>query len=62
MDGVLATLAAQGIVPDRPPASPDDSDEFWTAWITDPEGNRIEFVQWPPGHLDGMTRTDWPDG
>ena len=38
MDGVLAQLAAEGIVPDQPPASPDGSDEFRTAWITDPEG------------------------
>jgi lactoylglutathione lyase len=62
MDGVLAQLAAEGIVPDQPPASPDGSDEFQTAWITDPDGNRIELVQWPPGHPDGMTTADWPDG
>jgi lactoylglutathione lyase len=62
MDGVLAQLAAKGIVPDQPPGSPDGSDEFWTAWITDPDGNRIELVQWPPGHPDGMTTADWPDG
>jgi lactoylglutathione lyase len=62
MDGVLAQLAAEGIVADQPPGSPDGSDEFWTAWITDPDGNRIELVQWPPGHPDGMTTADWPDG
>lgn len=61
MDGVLGQLAAEGIVPDQPPGSPDGSDEFWTAWITDPDGNRIELVQWPPGHSDGMTTADWPD-
>jgi lactoylglutathione lyase len=62
MDGVLAQLAAEGIVADQPPESPDGSDAFWTAWITDPDGNRIELVQWPPGHPDGMTTADWPDG
>jgi lactoylglutathione lyase len=62
MDGVLAELAAKGITPDEPPGSPDGSDEFWTAWITDPDGNRIELVQWPPGHPDGITAADWPDG
>ena len=62
MDGVLAELAAEGIVPDQPPGSPDGSDEFRTAWITDPDGNRIELVQWPPGHPDGMTTADWPGG
>jgi lactoylglutathione lyase len=61
MDSVLAQLAAEGIVPDQPPESPDGSDEFWTAWITDPDGNRIELVQWPPDHPDGMTTADWPD-
>ena len=62
MDGVLAELAAEGIVPDQPPGSPDGSDELRTAWITDPDGYRIELVQWPPGHADGMTAADWPDG
>jgi len=62
MDGVLAKLAAEGITPDEPPGSPDGSDEFQTAWITDPDGNRIELVQWPPGHPDGITAADWPDG
>jgi lactoylglutathione lyase len=62
MDGVLAELAAKGIAPEEPPASPDGSDEFLTAWITDPDGNRVELVQWPPGHPDGMTAADWPDG
>lgn len=60
MDGVLAQLGAEGIVPDQPPGSPDGSGEFRTAWITDPDGNRIELVQWPPGHADGMTTADWP--
>ncbi len=42
----------------EPPSSPDDSDNFWTAWLTDPDGNRIELVQWPPGHPEGMTQAD----
>lgn len=62
MDGVLAELAGEGIVPDEPPGSPDGSGEFLTAWITDPDGNRIELVQWPPGHPDGITAAAWPDG
>ena len=61
MDTVLAGLAAAGIHPDGPPGSPDGSDEFRTAWITDPDGNRIELVQWPPGHPDGMTAADFQD-
>ena len=62
MDGILAELAAEDIIPEQPPGSPDGSSEFLTAWITDPDGNRIELVQWPPGHPDGMTAADWPDG
>jgi lactoylglutathione lyase len=61
MDGVLAELTAKGIKPDEPPGSPDDSNDFRTAWITDPDGHRIELVQWPPGHPDGLTEADWPD-
>jgi lactoylglutathione lyase len=42
----------------EPPSSPDDSADFWTAWLTDPDGYRIELVQWPPGHPEGMTAAD----
>lgn len=55
----VAQLAAAGIHPDEPPVSPDGSDEFQTAWITDPDGNRIELVQWPAGHPEGMTEADF---
>lgn len=40
------------------PSSPDGSGEFWTAWVTDPDGYRLELVQWPPGHAVGMTGAD----
>ena len=42
------------------PDSPDGTDDFLTTWITDPDGNRIELVQWPAGHADGITAADWP--
>jgi lactoylglutathione lyase len=29
------------------------------AWLTDPDGYRIELVQWPPGHADGITAADF---
>jgi lactoylglutathione lyase len=60
MDAVLATLADHGIDAD-PPGSSDDSNAPRTRWLTDPDGNRIELVQWPPGHPDGLTAADWPD-
>jgi lactoylglutathione lyase len=58
MQATAARLAARGIEVEEP-GSPDGSDEFWTAWVTDPDGYRIELVQWPPGHPDGMTGADF---
>jgi lactoylglutathione lyase len=26
-----------------------------TSWLTDPDGYRIELVQWPPAHADGIS-------
>jgi lactoylglutathione lyase len=60
MDATITELAASGIDADTP-GSPDGSEDFRTAWITDPDGNRIELVQWPAGHPDGITAADWPD-
>jgi lactoylglutathione lyase len=58
MDGTLAELAARGIDAETP-TSPDGSADFRTTWIVDPDGNRIELVQWPAGHADGLTAADW---
>ena len=58
MDATLTGLAARGIDAEAP-TSPDGSDEFRTTWIVDPDGNRIELVQWPAGHAAGMTATDF---
>ncbi|MGP3930436.1 VOC family protein [Nonomuraea sp. KM88] len=30
-----------------------------TSWLTDPDGHRIELVQWPPGPPAGMTAADF---
>ena len=58
LEAVLANLAAQGIATE--PASPPDlADELRTSWLTDPDGYRIELVQWPAGHADGMTEADF---
>jgi lactoylglutathione lyase len=56
----VSELSARG-VPVEEPSSPDGSPDFWTAWVTDPDGNRIELVQWPDGHPDGMTASDLED-
>ena len=55
-----AGLTAQGIAVGDP-ASPDGSADFLTAWLADPDGCRIELVQWPAGHADGLTRADFPE-
>jgi lactoylglutathione lyase len=58
MDATVTDLRTKGIeVAD--PGSPDGSADFLTTWITDPDGNRIELVQWPAGHPDGLTAADW---
>ena len=54
----VTRLAAAASKPSEP-SSPDGSEDFWTAWLTDPDGYRIELVQWPPGHPDGMTSADF---
>jgi lactoylglutathione lyase len=60
LHATVTRLAAQGL-PAEAPTSPDGSEGFWTAWLTDPDGYRIELVQWPSGHADGLTRADFPD-
>jgi catechol 2,3-dioxygenase-like lactoylglutathione lyase family enzyme/predicted ester cyclase len=57
---MVARLAGQGVRAEAP-SSPDGSDDFWTAWVTDPDGYRIELVQWLAGHRAGMTRSDFAD-
>jgi lactoylglutathione lyase len=58
MRDALADLTARGVQVE-PPSSPDGSEEFQTAWVTDPDGYRIELVQWPAGHPAGMTEADF---
>ena len=59
LEATMAELTAAGLDV-KPPDSPDGSADFLTTWITDPDGNRIELVQWPAGHADGITAADWP--
>jgi lactoylglutathione lyase len=57
MEATIAGLAAAGIEAE-PPSSPDGADDVVTAFVTDPDGNRIELVRWPAGHPDGITAAD----
>ena len=54
----VAQLAERGIAAE-PPSSPAGSRDLLTSWVTDPDGYRIELVQWPPGHPDGLTAADF---
>ncbi len=58
LEATLAELAAGGIAAE-PPGGPPGSDGPRTSWITDPDGYRIELVQWPAGHADGITEADF---
>ncbi|WP_030517076.1 VOC family protein [Nocardia sp. NRRL WC-3656] len=59
MADTLDVLAGHGIEPVAP--GHDGDDGLKTAFIADPDGRRIELVQWPAGHADGMTAADWPE-
>ena len=58
LDATVSELASRGIEADVP-TSPDGSDDFRTTWVVDPDGNRIELVQWPAGHPDGLSAADF---
>ena len=59
MEAAIAELCARGVDAEAPDSH--GSDDFFTTWIVDPDGNRIELVQWPAGHADGMTAADMVD-
>jgi lactoylglutathione lyase len=58
MADTLAVLAGHGVEPGA--AGHDGDDGMITRFIADPDGRRIELVQWPAGHAVGMTAADWP--
>jgi lactoylglutathione lyase len=61
VDDLAATIEAlsqAGLRP-GPVERPGGPDGPQTAWLTDPDGYRIELVQWPPGHAEGITAADF---
>jgi lactoylglutathione lyase len=54
----LQRLTGAGLEPEpiRYPGGPHGPK---TSWLTDPDGYRIELVEWPPGHPDGITAADF---
>lgn len=57
MADTLAALAARRIEPTAPVQEHDHGTQ--TTFLADPDGRRIELVQWPAGHADGMTAVDF---
>jgi len=57
----VGSLASKGIEA-REPTCLDVDTDFWTSWVTDPDGYGIELVQWPAGHPEGMTAEDLQGG
>jgi catechol 2,3-dioxygenase-like lactoylglutathione lyase family enzyme len=55
LETTIADLATRGVTAETP-AEPGPG--IRTSWLTDPDGYRIELVQWPPGHPAGMTAAD----
>lgn len=58
LDRTVTELTERGIRLEAP-AAPGNPYEPRTAWVTDPDGNGIELVQWPQGHAVGMTEADF---
>lgn len=50
----LDHLTAAGLNP-GPIHYPGGPDGPKTCWLTDPDGYRLELVEWPPDHPDGLT-------
>jgi len=54
----ITALAEAGLAPTRA-ETPGGPDGPRTSWLTDPDGYRIELVQWPPDHPSGLTAADF---
>lgn len=54
----IDALSQTGLKPEAP-QRPGGSDGPRTSWLTDPDGYRIELVQWPDGHADGISPDDF---
>src|ERR1019366_1355445 len=61
VDELAATIEAlaQGGLQPGPEQHPAGPVGPRTSWLTDPDGYRIELVQWTPGHRDGISAADF---
>lgn len=54
----IEVLNERGLDP-TPIQYPGGPDGPKTSWLTDPDGYPIELVEWPSGHADGFTESDF---
>ena len=61
VDDLAATLGqlSEARLRPGPVERPGGADGPQISWLTDPDGYRIELVQWPPGHPYGITAADF---
>jgi lactoylglutathione lyase len=57
----VQSLHTDGIIDRADAGTSTDPTSPRTLIIADPDGNKVELVQWPDGHPDGFTPADWPD-
>jgi len=56
----MADLAQQSIAGGKPQRPVGDAGPQ-TCFVRDPDAYRIEIVQWPSDHPDGITSADFPE-
>lgn len=61
LEATRAALEAHGIKSSETQVhgDPNSEDVTRTSFVDDPDGYRIELVQWPPNHPDGLTDADF---
>jgi lactoylglutathione lyase len=58
LGATIDQLTRAGLKP-GPVERPGGPDGPQISWITDPDGYRLELVEWPPGHPVGLTAADF---
>ena len=58
LSGMIEALAKAGLSAGQV-ERPGGLDGPQTSWLRDPDGYRIELVQWPSGHAYGITAADF---
>ena len=54
----IQSLSQSGLRP-GPMQRPGGAHGPQTSWLNDPDGYRVELVEWPAGHPDGITEADF---